>query len=66
MKCPECNKERLLLAPLMTSIEKTKWMCAICALEKVNKQHGLPVGTPFEGTMAKEMYDKEIEAEKGG
>ena len=64
MICESCNKQRLKVSPFITSSNNTKNICAICALRKKNIQHGLPEGTPFDGSMAQKMYLDEIDFEK--
>lgn len=64
MKCPYCEKDRLSLAPMITSEGVYQSICPVCALFIKNDIHGLPQSTPFSGLIARQMYDDEIEHEK--
>ena len=65
MICEKCEKDRLAVAPFFSTGSPTVMICPICALEATNKLHGLPPGTPFGGEIAQEMYEAEIEFERG-
>ena len=41
-----------------------KKACPICALYHRNRQHGMPLNTPFTGTMAGEYYDRAVQSIK--
>ena len=64
MICEYCNKDRLVLSPMFTSEGVYQSICAICALFVKNDVHGLPQNTPFDGEIARQMYDDEIEYEE--
>ena len=61
MTCPECKLDfpADLINPLVTN-EGTRLvrpMCPICALHHRNMILGLPLDSPFEGRVARGMYN---------
>jgi hypothetical protein len=58
-KCPLCGIQfpDHLVQPLHVG-DKALVVCPICALEEINELHGLPYGTPFRGTQAKNDYEE--------
>lgn len=60
-KCPKCKREfsEHIIQPLFINGGYLD-VCAICALEIVNTTCGLPLDTPFQGTMAKQLYEEAV------
>jgi len=66
VKCTTCHCDfpRELLSELVVGNGKTlerSLKCPICALEIINKTHGLPAGTPFRGSIASDMHKQALE-----
>jgi len=60
-KCQVCKRE--LPNDLINAFienDKCTDMCAVCALKARNSACGLPLNTPFTGTLANEFYQKTI------
>jgi hypothetical protein len=59
--CPNCHNTfpSRLFAPMMTSAGAVT-LCPICALEVRNELHGLPEDTPFQGEVARAMYEEAL------
>lgn len=61
-KCKNCGKMRIHIS-IFRSTEAYCDMCPICALKIRNYIHGLPLDTPFEGEVARAMYEEELKEE---
>ncbi len=68
-ECTQCHREfpdHLINQMVMGG--GYAFVCPLCALEMRNKAHGIPVGTPFRGEMAHDMWLEATEyvAQQGG
>ena len=56
-RCPKCQIEfsEHLIIPMHINSQSLP-LCPLCALELRNTICGIPLDTPFEGTMAKKLY----------
>lgn len=63
IRCQKCRKNYPdhLVQPFISSDRPHRRLCAICALETRNEELGLPLGTPFQGEMAAELYEEAVE-----
>ena len=68
MRCeyPKCNRERRVHPMFLSTLEGSGYvnLCPIHALEVRNLQCGLPSGTPFQGEIAQDEYEKALEEEE--
>lgn len=62
-KCGNCKRHfpDHLVNPLRTNAGPIRNVCPICALVELNRMHGLPLDTPFQGEQAQDFYEEAME-----